>query len=179
LRNFGHRASGYQGLPENLSPQASMQRLTRSDSPVQRASVLIGVGLLLLLANESVRHSPGSSWEVFAFALLFSILVGPISWAHYQVLLLPMFVLLAYRFSVEGASWGLWLTLAFAYLLACLVQRPLEPTLPGALRFLATGRRERWEDVAQVLAFVQLAPYFLFLAAFGWFSRRREGAAAL
>jgi hypothetical protein len=173
LQNFGRRASGFQALPENLSPQALVQRLTRTDNAAQRAVVLFGVGLGLLLANESVRQRPGSSWEVFSLALLFSGLVGPISWSHYQVLFLPLFVLLAYRFSVEGASGALWLTLAFAYVLCCLVQRPLEPTVPGALRALATGRQERWEEVAQVLACAQFAPYFLFLAAYGWFSRQR------
>src|SRR5262249_30297398 len=140
LQNFGKRAGGFQALPENLSPQALVQRLTRSEDAGQRAAVLGLVLLALLLADESIRRCAGVSWEVFAFALLFSSLVGPISWTHYQVLLLPMFVLLACRFSLEGAGWVWWLTLLAAYVLACLVQRPLEPSVPGALRVLVTGR---------------------------------------
>src|SRR5262249_18531225 len=45
LQNFGKRAGGFQALPENLSPQALVQRLTRSEDAVQRAAVL---GLVLL-----------------------------------------------------------------------------------------------------------------------------------
>ncbi len=171
LQNFGRRAAGFQSLPENLSPQALVQRLTRRNDPMQSGTVLFAVAVALLLANESIRRRPGSSWEVFAFALLLSTLVGPISWPHYQVLLLPMFVLLAYRFSLEQASPVFWLTLVFAFILTSLVQRPLELTIPGALRVLATGRRETWDDVVQVLMLSQFAPYFLYLAAFGWFSR--------
>src|SRR5262249_22586547 len=83
--NFGRRAAGFQALPENFAPQALLQRLTRTDTPLQRGVVLVGVGLALLLANESVKQRAGGSWEVFSFALLFCALVGPISWSHYQV----------------------------------------------------------------------------------------------
>jgi len=172
FQNFSRRATAFQSEPENLSPQALVQNLTRRNDAVQRGVVLLGVVVALLLANESLRRSPGKSWEIFAFALLFSTLVGPISWSHYQVLLLPMFVLLAYEFSLEGAGSAFWIALVFAYVLACLTQRPLEFTVPGALRALFTGRPERWADVTQTLALSQFAPYFLYAAALGWFNRK-------
>ena len=172
LQNFGKHASGFLTEPENLSPQAMVQRLTRRNDPLQRGAVLLGVALAILLANESLRRSSGRSWEVFAFSLVLSTLVGPISWSHYQVLLLPMFVLLACQFGQERASPVLWLTLGYAFILASLVQRPLELTVPGALRLLITGRLETWDDVLQVLMLSQFAPYLLYGAAFSWFSRK-------
>lgn len=172
FQNFARRADAFQSQPENLSPQAMVQRLTRKNDPLQRGVVLLGVAVALLLANESIRRRPGTSWEVFAFALLISTLAGPISWSHYQVLLLPMFILLACQFSLEQASPSFWIALLFAYVLASLVQRPLDLTVPGALRVLATGQRESWEGVIQVLMLSQFAPYFLYLAAVGWFFRK-------
>jgi hypothetical protein len=172
FQNFARRATAFQSQPENFSPQALVQNLTRRNDAGQRGAVLLGVAVALLLANESLRRSPGTSWEVFAFALLFSTLVGPISWSHYQVLLLPMFVLLAYQFSREQTGAAFWIALLFAYVLACLTQRPLDLTVPGAVRALFTGQREGWADMTQSLVLSQFAPYFLYAAGLGWFNRR-------
>jgi hypothetical protein len=172
LGNYAARARPWGAAPDNFSPQAMVRRITYSKEPFQRTVVTLGIVLAALLANESIKRSKGSSWELLGFTLLFSPMVSPMSWSHYQLLLAPMFVLLAYRFAAERAGWAWWLMLLFAYLLTALVQRPLATTVPGAVIGLLTGQAEEWQDTVRLLSLSQFAQYFLLLTAIGWFNRR-------
>ncbi len=172
LGNYAARARPWGAAPDNFSPQAMVRRITYSKEPFQRTVVTLGIVLAALLANESIRRSTGRSWELLCFTLLFSPMVSPMSWSHYQLLLAPMFVLLAYRFATERAGWVWWLVLLFAYLLTALVQRPLATTVPGALIELLSGQAEEWQDTVRMLSLGQFAQYFLLLTAIGWFNRR-------
>jgi hypothetical protein len=53
-------------------------------------------------------------------------MLGPIDWAHYGILMAPLFLLLSYQLWSEHAPPPLWITLGLAFLLAELVWDPLE-----------------------------------------------------
>jgi hypothetical protein len=59
-------------------------------------------------------------------ACLISGMLGPIDWAHYGILMAPLFLLLSYQLWSEHAPPPLWIALGLAFLLAELVWDPLE-----------------------------------------------------
>jgi hypothetical protein len=178
LTNFSERTDHWIRHSDNFSPIGMLYRLA-GPGPHPGLRVLVTVAVLLLgaAANDVIRDQKGTSWELFSFACLLSVMVGPISWTHYQLFLAPMFLLLAYRFSREGASVPRWILLVLPYLLADLTTRPLA-TVPGALVYTITGVQETFPDILSVLAISQFAQYFLLASAWSWFSltARRTGA---
>lgn len=158
--------------PENFSPLSTLCRLGGSDHwNAERAVVLVVVALALGLYLESVWHRGSDSWAWFCAACLFTPMVSPIAWSHYQVLLFPLFILLLGEFLETGASpmtWG-WLVLSFA--LAELVWRPFG-SAPGLIRHFLGGPPETTQELFQVFAVALGCQYALLLTALLHFRRR-------
>lgn len=116
---------------ENYSTVALLCRLGLQPSMV--TSVAVGA-LVLLTGWLLVRRLPQSvegDWETFAAACFLSMMVSPIEWPHYGLLMGPLFLLLTYQFCRDRASRPLWLGLAAAFLLVEFVWDPLS-SLAGA-----------------------------------------------
>lgn len=113
-------------VPENYAPVATLCRLGLQPNSLLTA----GVGLVVLAAGwllvRGLPAWPESRWAIFGLACLLSTMAGPINWATYGILLIPLFLLLAYEFWRDGAPPALWIALALAYLLNELVWDPLE-----------------------------------------------------
>jgi hypothetical protein len=158
--------------PRNISPQAELCRRVGSQYfAEQRAVVLLGVLVLLCVVYFVIRSHAGTSWVVFSFACALSPLMSPIEWPHYQLLLAPMFVLLAVRFFRERASWGYWVPLVVSYLLAAIVWSPAS-SLPIALANLI-GRNTTSAEAPRFLHVAMFAQYLLIATALVWFRSRR------
>ena len=158
--------------PENFSPQSMFCRIAGSEGfGYQRIAVIAGVLLLAGLANLVLRERPGRSWEVFSFALLLSPMVSPIAWSHYQLMLFPMFLLLAVQFHERRAPWMLWIVFGTALVLTELIWRPAS-SLPGALRMLLGGAPETTESSFRIMSGAMFAQYALYLGALLWFAIR-------
>jgi hypothetical protein len=154
---------------ENFSPQSMMCRLAgAADFGYQRIAVIGGVIILAALANLALRHEPGRSWEVFAFACLLSPMISPIAWSHYQVMLLPMFLLLAIQLTEQRGPWTLWAGLLGALCLAELVWRPAM-SLPGALDSVFGGGAEDIQSSFRVMSIAMFSQYLLYMTALVWF----------
>jgi len=179
LQTFLERPIQWACHPENYSPYSLVCRASGGQYfSWQRLVTTAGVLLLILMAVDVIRGHPGRSWVIFAFACLLSPMVSPIAWSHYQILLLPMFVLLAAEFALRGASMIQWLSVAAAYLLAELTWRPLG-TLVGAFRYLVSGQRENIQNMYHVMAVAEFAQYVLLIAALIWFASQRRQAAKI
>ncbi len=178
--NFFERTRPWILHPSNVSPLSTLGHLVRQAVKTQlgvlRAVSLALVGLMAIAAHESVRDRPGTSWAVFAYACLLSPLVGAITWHHYFILLVPMFLVLAHGFAEESAGAPWWLLLAAAYLLAEVVVPPAG-TLSGLVAGWLTGAEPDRVAILRDQALTQLTPYVLFATAFGWLARTRGGAA--
>jgi hypothetical protein len=178
ISDYAQRSSPWILQSGNYAPLGLLCRLAGLEAAsrgwvFERAVVGLFVVLLALLAADALRDQPGRSWDVFAYACLLSPMISPVAWTHYQLLLAPLFLLLACRFTLENARWPFWVLLGCAYLLAELVVEPWG-TLPGGIRFLLTGESETAIDRARIDDVAQFAQYVLFVAAWAWFSRRRE-----
>jgi hypothetical protein len=181
LQNFSVKGQKWIFSQENFSPRGMLCRLstTMKEYPFTRGFGILALVLLILAANRAIGRYPGTSWEVFSFACLLSPMVGPIAWGHYQLLLAPMLLLLAYQFTREGASWVRWGFVLGSYALADLLLRPLGDSVPGGLWYLVTGQRETIVDIFQVMAVSQFAQYVLYGTALSWFRRSRPFAGAV
>lgn len=113
-------------VPENYSPVALLCRLGLQPSTLVAIAVAAALLLIGWLLIRRAPDSPEGRWEVFAVACLLSGMLGPIDWAHYGVLMAPLFLLLAYRLWRESAPPPLWIGLGLAFVLAELVWDPLE-----------------------------------------------------
>jgi hypothetical protein len=173
--NFSHKsqpANIWVCHTENFSPQSALCRLTGSeDFTLQRIVVIGGVLLLGAFAFLVLRTSPGRSWRVFAFACLLSPMISPIAWSHYQVMLLPMFLVLAVELYESAAPWVLWIGLLGAYALAELIWRPAI-SLPAALNSWFSGAPESTVSSFRVMNVAMLSQYLLYLVALLWFAIR-------
>lgn len=113
-------------VPENYSPVALLCRLGLQPSTLVTIAVAAALLLIGWLLIRRVPDSPEGRWEVFALACLLSGMLGPIDWAHYGVLMAPLFLLLAYQLWRENAPPPMWIGLGLAFVLAELVWDPLE-----------------------------------------------------
>jgi hypothetical protein len=130
LRNFDAktgvaRVSGFtQGwacYPSNFAPGSSLCRIAGTQHPtLQRCAALVFVALIGAWVMYALRGRDARSWEVFAFTCVISPMISPIDWAHYQVMLAPLLVLLVVRFTTGGATPLEWAGLAIAFVLASL-----------------------------------------------------------
>lgn len=113
-------------VPENYSPVALLCRLGLPPSILVTVAVAAALLLIGWLLIRYLPDWPQSRWEIFAVACLVSGMLGPIDWAHYGVLMAPLFLLLAYQLWRGHAPPPLWIGLGLAFLLAELVWDPLE-----------------------------------------------------
>jgi hypothetical protein len=151
--------------PENFSPTSTLCRLVGSTGwTEQRLTVALFVLMLAVIAADLLRRLPATSWYVFAFAVMLSPMISPIAWSHYQVLLAPMFVMLAWELSRHGGRISEYVTLMVAFALAELVWRPYG-TLPGLIHQVLGAKPQAWAQMFPVFAVSEFAQYVLFLCA--------------
>jgi hypothetical protein len=143
----------------NYSPVATLCRL--GVQPTTALTAFIGVAVLILgwLMIRNLPDTTEGRWETFAGACFLSIMVGPIDWAHYGILMGPLYLLLAYQLWRDGAPRVLWLGLGVSFALVELVWDPLT-SLAGASVPV---------EVA-LYTFGQFSQYFLL---FVWIRRRQ------
>jgi hypothetical protein len=134
--------------------------------------ITTAVLVVIVLAAHLTSSLPGRSWAIFGFVCLLSPMLSPIEWSHYQVLLAPMFLVLAYAYVTAGADLVDWVALATAFALAELSWRPVG-TVPGIVRELLTGKPESVSITVNVFDAAALAQFVLLGAAFLWFARSR------
>lgn len=122
-------------IVENYSPVATLCRFGLPPTTV--TSVVIGVIVLAIgwLLVRDLPETPEGEWEVFAAACFLSILVGPVDWAHYGLLMGPMFLVLAYQFWCHRAPGVMWVGLGASYALAELVWDPVSTQLGASIPF--------------------------------------------
>lgn len=156
--------------PENFSPLSTMCRLAGSESfGVSRVFVLAGVALFGGFVLLVLRTTPFDSWRIFAFACALSPMVSPIAWSHYQVMLIPLFLVLAVELHERAAPWIVCAGVVAAYGLAELIWRPAI-SLPGALDSWITGTSETTAASFRVMSYASCAPYVLAVTALLWFA---------
>jgi hypothetical protein len=149
----------------NYSPVATLCRL--GVQPTTALTAFIGVAVLILgwLMIRNLPDMTEGRWETFAGACFLSIMVGPIDWAHYGILMGPLYLLLAYQLWRDGAPRVLWLGLGVSFALVELVWDPLT-SLAGASVPV---------EVA-LYTFGQFSQYFLLFVWVRWRLWRRGSA---
>lgn len=174
ISDFDHKgiAYGWACNPENFAPGSLLCRVMGSQAwNVQHLIVWLGVALLGAWTVNALRGCAADSWDVFAFTSALSVMLSPIAWSHYQIMLAPLFVVLLTRFVGEGASPSAWGGLALAFLLSSLMLRPYG-TLVGAVRGV-TGYSETPQELAAVEGVAQFAQYVLVITGILWYFERR------
>lgn len=163
--------------PENFSPQSLLCRSGLSGSSMftlQRVAVEIGVLFLCWVVYDTLRHERGASWRIFAAAAALSPMVSPLAWSHYQLLLFPPFLVLAYELRNSRPRAILWAGLGIAFLLTELVWHPYG-TLPGLFNSVVRGVTETAGNLFSVFALAQWAQYLLLFVAVIWFIQQPGG----
>jgi hypothetical protein len=148
---------------ENYSPTALLCRFGIPSSAALTIFINVAVVVAGWLLVRRLRQEQDMRWELFAVAALLSPMVGPIGWAHYQVLLAPAMLLLAYQFWAERAPWFLWSNLAVVFLMTMVIWDPLESLLNVPVILLVMS-----------YTLGQFAQYFLLLLWLQW-TRVRSG----
>jgi hypothetical protein len=145
---------------QDFSPTSTLCRLAGGPFwwDLQRLAVLALVFALGLLLLRALRGRGGRSWELFAAACLLSPMLSPLAWSHYQLLLAPMFVVLALGLPRVRAALPRWLLFAAAFLLAEISWTPFGTILGG---FAPDGSRL----FGVALTAASFAQYFLLAAA--------------
>lgn len=158
---------------QNFAPGSLVCRLAGTDHfQVQRVIVAAFVVLVALLLVRALTLEPGRSWGFFAIAALVSPMASTIDWSHYQLLLAPTLLLLAWTYSTHRASWTEWLGLGAAYFLCELTLDPFG-TLPGTVLQLVTGRAESAADFTLWISIAQFAQYMVVGLMLAWFGALR------
>jgi hypothetical protein len=79
-----------------------------SNAHVAEAAAIV-VGGAVLLAAVAIRTRPDAELRMLALVLLAALLLSPIVWAHYLLILLPPVAIASRRLSaVWFVPWGLW-----------------------------------------------------------------------
>jgi Glycosyltransferase family 87 len=157
--------------PENFAPSSTLCQLAgEHDLLVQHLVVWAGCALLGVWIVEALRGRRGLSWEVFAFTCPMSVMVSPVAWSHYQVMLAPLFLLLLVRFTRQGATLGNWLGLAAAFVLASVVWRPYG-TMQGAVIQVLTGAKGSEDAWVVTEEIAQFAQYVLIVTGVIWYTQ--------
>ena len=167
LTNFSSKTSLpiYSCALENYSPAALVCRLGWGPSPIVIGLIGLGVCALGWYWLRQLGDSPGTSWEIFALACMLSPLIGPIAWSHYQLLLAPAMLLIAYGFWRERAPALRWVVLLLVFVLCELVWDPLESLARTPVPVIVVS-----------YTVGQFAQYFLLLAWAWWLRSRLAGA---
>ena len=162
---------------ENFSPLSTWCRLSGTGYlSIKVVLVAIAVLALAVLAARLISMRRGQSWAVFAFVCLLSPMLSPIAWSHYQILLAPMLLVLAYEYVTTGADVVDWTGLACGFALAELTWQPFG-TLVGLFRQLLTGKPETGLIEGNVFVVAAFAQFVVLAAAFIWFMRNRTSPA--
>ena len=178
LQNFSDKSKPAKGLAcstFNFSPQALLCRTFGS-----RHWTLLEVAawaLTAILAVWLVRTLRGygtDSWEAFAFSCVFSVMVSPIAWSHYQVMLAPLFVLLVVRFTTVKTEAIFWVGLAAAYVLASLIWTPYGTITTVAHLRIPTHVEVTPPTLANI---AQYSQYILVVTGVVWYRRHGRVAA--
>jgi hypothetical protein len=174
LSNFSEKAEEWIPHVGNFSPVGLLARGAGRAGvvPWERLTLRLGVVLLALAAWELTKRRGGASWDLFGFACLLSPMLSPVAWSHYQIVLAPLLLVLAYRFVTEGASPAHWALLVFSYGLSALAMTPLM-TVPGGLSTVLGWGYETIEREVPVLAAAQFAQYFLLVTGLSWYPGTR------
>ncbi|MGB9184979.1 MAG: glycosyltransferase 87 family protein [Solirubrobacteraceae bacterium] len=204
LTNFNHRSvlSPFTCVPYNYSPAATLCRLigywpaslsaverlsslpgVYSHATLQRVVVLIMVGLLGAWVATALKGRRAGSWELFAFTCALSVMVSPLAWSHYQLMLAPLLLLLWVRFVTEGAGLGSWGGLIVGFALASLMWAPYG-SLWGGISSLFAAKATAVTEPILVDDFAQFAQYILVVTGIWWYAQRHwrdahSGAKAL
>lgn len=179
LHNFAQKsepANIWACHPENFAPGSLLCRLAGAQNwTLQHVVVLAGVALIGAWVIEALRGHGVRwlSWEMFAFTMPLSVMLSPLAWSHYQIMLAPLFLLLLVRFTREGAGAGSWAGLVVAFLLASLLWQPFGTSV-GAVRKLVSGKVETQQDLFAVEAVAQFAQYVLMITGALWYAQRRR-----
>jgi Glycosyltransferase family 87 len=161
----------------NFAPGSLLCRLVGHQNwTLQHVVVWAVVALLGAGVIAALRGRGASSWELFAFTCALSVMLSPLAWAHYQIVLAPLFVLLLVRFTREGAGVLAWTGLASAFVLASLMWLPYG-TLHGAISGLVSmhgqTRAQTVHDEHSVASFAQFAQYVLVVTGLLWYAGPR------
>lgn len=149
-------------IVENYAPAALLCRLGVQAYTAITVIVAISLVIVLWLMTRNLPETSEGNWEVFAVACFLSMMFGPIDWAHYGLLMGPLYLLLAYQFWRYGAPAFLWTGLGLSFALIELVWDPLSSLAGASIPlevFLYTAG--------------QFGQYFLLLT---WLRWRRMGA---
>lgn len=177
IQNFLVKSKPGRGLAcqsLNFAPQSLVCRVAGPEHwLLQRTVVSVAIGLLGLWVIYALRRRRATSWEAFAFVCLLSVMFSPVAWAHYQVMLAPLFVLLVVGFAREGAGFGSWAGLATAFLLASLMWQPygtLTGTVANALSGHAGTLARSQQDADSIAPVAQFAQYVLLITGLRWYA---------
>jgi hypothetical protein len=172
-RNLIHKTSASGNLflctGVNFSPTSLMCQLNGGfvHWTLQRVLVLMLIALLALWVAQALRGRSALSWDWFAFICVFSIMVSPLSWPHYQIMLAPLFLLVLVRLTEDGSP-GEWLGFVIAFVMASLMWEPYGNIIDG-LRNV----QEHVHTTNFLQVYAQLAQYVLLLTGAFWYARRR------
>ena len=161
----------------NFSPQAFLCRTFGSHHwNLMEAVAWAVIAVLAVFVVRSLHGYDTASWESFAFSCAFSVMVSPIDWSHYEVMLAPLFVLLIVRFTTERTEAIFWVALAAAFVLASLMWTPYGTLTDVVHLRIPTEAPGNPHPLITDLA--QYSQYVLVLTAMLWY-RRHGGAAKL
>lgn len=139
-------------IVENFSPVAQLCRLGLPPSSAETALLgllTITVGWLMV---RDLPDAPQTIWLLFAAACFLSILIGPIDWAHYGLLMGPLLLWLAYELWHLRAPLWAWLALIAAFAVAEFVWDPVSSQLGASVPlerfFYAVAQFSQWALLA-------------------------------
>jgi uncharacterized membrane protein len=148
--------------PINASPTGLACRVMGGTQhfDATRALVFVGLAVLIIIVLAGLRHAPGHSPWIFAWACLISPMVSPVTWSHYGVMLAPMFVVLAAYAWANRWRIELWTGLVVAYLLSDAVWQPSQ----SLVAFL-TGKPDTLDDVYRTYVIAATAQFVIIAVA--------------
>jgi hypothetical protein len=173
VRNFLDKTGPQIGtcLQLNFAPSSLVCRAVGSpqDWTGQRIAAIVGVLLLGVLVLDSLWGSAADAWEIFAFVCPLSVMLSTVAWTHYQIMLAPLFLLLLFRFTREGAMPSLWAGLLIAFLLASLIWQPYGSVV-SAIRGIFSPAP--WHEPTVLESVAQFSQYILVITGVLWYARR-------
>lgn len=180
VQNFADKSKPRFGLAcstLNFSPQALLCRTFGSPHwTLLEVVAWAAIAVLAVWVVRALRGYDTASWESFAFACVFSIVVSPIDWSHYQVMLAPLFVLLIVRFTTVRTEAVFWVGLVAAYVLASLMWTPYG-TLTDAINLrLPSSTMANPHPLITNIA--QYSQYILIVTATMWYRRHGRATAS-
>lgn len=116
---------------ENYAPAATLCRVGIQSYTLITIVTAVVLIALVWLTVRGLPDSPEGRWELFAAGCFLSMMFGPIDWAHYGVLMGPLYLVLAFQMTRHRAPAFLWAGLGLSFALTELVWDPLT-SLAGA-----------------------------------------------